>query len=124
LVVGVTPISAADLVPAAVASLIERRPGISIRVLELPFERGRAALKRGEIDLYVGPLQQLGEQSDFSEETVLTDPLCVVVAPSHPLASRRSIKLEQIASENFVLPIGSNALVRQLQALFLTASLP
>ena len=74
--------------------------------------------------MYFGPLQQLGEASDFSEETVVTDPLCVVVAASHPLASRRSLKLDRVSSYDWVLPIGSNALVRQLQALFLTASLP
>jgi DNA-binding transcriptional LysR family regulator len=124
LIVGVTPITAVEIVPAAVSRLAERRPGVSIRILELPFERGRAALKRGEIDLYVGPLQQLGEPSDFSEETILTDPLCVVVASSHPLAARRSLTLEKISPHNWALPIGSNALVRQLQALFLTASLP
>lgn len=124
LTVGVTPISAAELVPSAVARLIRRRPSSSIRILELPFERGRAALKRGEIDLYVGPLQQLGEASDLSEETVITDPLCVVVGARHPLASRRSLKLTQLPQRDIVLPIGSNALVRQLQALFLTASLP
>lgn len=123
LVVGVTPITAAELVPRAVARLTEKHRGLSIRIMELPFERGRAALKRGEIDLYVGPLQQLGEPSEFAEETIVTDPLCVVVATSHPLARRRSLRLEQIALEDFVLPIGSNALVRQLQALFLTASL-
>lgn len=123
LIVGVTPITAAELVPRAVAKLTEKRRGLSIRIMELPFERGRAALKRGEIDLYVGPLQQLGEPSEFAEETIVTDPLCVVVGKSHPLGRRRTLALDQVASQDFVLPIGSNALVRQLQALFLTASL-
>ena len=87
LIVGVTPITAAVIVPTAVSRLAERRPGVLIRILELPFERGRAALKRGEIDLYVGPLQQLGEPTDFSEETIVADPLCVVVASSAPAGS-------------------------------------
>lgn len=124
LIVGVTPISAVDLVPRAIARLIALRPGASIRILELPFELGRAALRRGEIDMYVGPLQQLGETSDFLERTILSDPLCVVVSRKHPLASRRSISLKEISNYNWVLPTGSSALVRQLEALFLTASLP
>ena len=124
LTVGVTPISAAELVPSAVARLVRERPASSIRILELPFERGRAALKRGEIDLYVGPLQQLGEASDLLEETVIADPLCVVVGAAHPLTSRRSLKLTQLPRGDIVLPVGSNALVQQLQALFLTACLP
>jgi len=40
------------------------------------------------------------------------------------LASRRSISLKEISNYNWVLPTGSSALVRQLEALFLTASLP
>lgn len=124
LIVGVTPITAAELVPHAISRLIARRPNASIRIVELPFERGRAALKRGEIDVYVGPLQQLGESSDLLEETIFADPLCVVVSPKHPLASRRSIQLKELSHCSWALPIGSNALLRQLQALFLTASLP
>jgi molybdate transport repressor ModE-like protein len=124
LVVGVTPVSAADLVPMAVADLKSRQPNVSIRILELPFELGRAALKRGEIDLYVGPLQQLGQSSDFHEETVVRDPLCAVVSITHPLASRRSIGLKEASRFEWALPTGSNALMRQLQALFLAASLP
>ena len=124
LVIGVTPVTAADLVPRAVGRLMKREPQASIRILEMPFERGRAALKRGEIDLYVGPLQQLGESSDFNEETLVQDPLYVVVAADHPLASGRAVTLQDASAFEWALPIGSNALVRQLQALFLTASLP
>ena len=124
LIVGVTPVSAADLVPMAVAELKTHQPSVSVRLLELPFELGRAALKRGEIDLYVGPLQQFGQTSDFHEETVVQDPLCVVVSVGHPLATRRSIGLKEASRHAWVLPTGSNALMRQLQALFLTASLP
>src|SRR6476660_9047375 len=56
LVIGVTPVAAAQLVPRALRLLRQEVPNLSASVLEMAFADAMPALLQGHLDLMVGPV--------------------------------------------------------------------
>jgi DNA-binding transcriptional LysR family regulator len=121
LVIGVTPISAASLVPEALGRLKQAIPRLSVSVIEGVFDEGRSLLHAGEIDLFVGPVGIFPGSDEIVEHPLATDPLDVIMRPQHPMASGASISLRKLRNADWVLPSEGGAFQRQLEALFISA---
>jgi molybdate transport repressor ModE-like protein len=121
LLIGVTPIAAAQLVPRALRLLRQETPNLSASVLEMAFADAMPALLKGQIDLMVGPVGVYAKVDGVEEERLTTDPFAVIVRSGHPLRRRRSISLRELADAAWVLPNDQSAFHHQLEALFIVA---
>jgi DNA-binding transcriptional LysR family regulator len=123
LVIGVTPVAAASLVPRALAQIKREMPSLAVRVHEAVFKEGMEGLMNGSLDLMVGPIGVYPPVEGIEEQPLTVDPFCIVVRASHFLAKRRSVSLRQLTDAQWVLPSDNSAFHRQLEALFVVAGL-
>jgi LysR family transcriptional regulator, regulator for genes of the gallate degradation pathway len=121
LAVGVTPVTAAGIVPRAVGLLKRETPAVSVAILQGLEEDHMAMLAIGKLDLVVGPVGVYPAAAEIVEEALIPDPLSVIVRTRHPLAVRKSLSLQDLRDTDWALPSERSAFRRQLEALFLTA---
>ncbi|MGE4338893.1 MAG: LysR family transcriptional regulator [Pigmentiphaga sp.] len=86
--VGVGPLSAATLLPAAIADLRHRGSSLRVAVVDRPVRMLGDMLTSGETGVVLGALDAItsGAQA-FDTQLLLEDTLCVVGSASHPLAA-------------------------------------
>ena len=118
--IGVTPVTAANLVPQALGRLHRETPNISVSVLE-GLDEAMTALHDGEVEIVVGPIAVFPASRELIEEPLVSDPLGVVMRARNPLARRRSLSLRDLRAVSWALPSERSAFRRQLEALFVTA---
>jgi DNA-binding transcriptional LysR family regulator len=98
--------AAAQLLAPLAATLRSTRPLLEVQVLEANPSRCFDLLVAERIDLAVIVAMQAdtyGEDDPRFEQTVLLDdPLDVIVPSTHPLASRETVTLEELASEPWI----------------------
>jgi LysR family transcriptional regulator, regulator for genes of the gallate degradation pathway len=123
LVIGVTPVAAADLVPRALARLRWEMPNAVVSIVEMVFSEAMDALLKGVVDMVVGPVGVYPRVEGVEEERLATDPLSVIVRAGHALSHRRATSLHQLQNVQWVLPSDRSAFHRQLEALFVTVGL-
>jgi DNA-binding transcriptional LysR family regulator len=119
--IGVTPVTAATLVPQALGRLHRENPNISVSILEGVLDEAMTALHDGEVEIVVGPIAVYPASRDLVEEPLVNDPLGIVMRAQHPLARRRSLSLKSLREVSWALPSERSAFRRQLEALFVTA---
>lgn len=93
----------APILPPLVQAYRERYPDVELQFSEMNPDAQFVAFNEGKLDLgFSRPLP--GEQRPyFEEEMIYSDYLVAVLPPKHPLASERTIQLQKLASEAFVL---------------------
>ena len=123
LVIGVTPVAAAHLVPKAVGLLKAEAPNLAVSIVETVFSEAMEALLKGAIDVMVGPIGVYPKMNGIEEEALAIDPFAVIVRERHPLGNKRSISLRTLSDGQWVLPSEQSAYRRQLEALFVVAGL-
>jgi LysR family transcriptional regulator, regulator for genes of the gallate degradation pathway len=119
--IGVTPVTAATLVPQALGRLHRENPNISVSILEGVLDEAMTALHDGEVEIVVGPIAVYPASRDLVEEPLVNDPLGIVMRARHPLARHRSLSLKSLREVSWALPSERSAFRRQLEALFVTA---
>lgn len=87
--VGALPLGRTRLLPAAVARLLRRHPGLQVATVEGSFEFLAAALRSGDVDFILGALRPAEYASDLAGEALLEDRLAVVARRGHPLADAK-----------------------------------
>lgn len=122
LAVGITPITAASLVPKALGLLFEQSPRVAVSLVEGLDDELVAMLRARELDVVVSRLRP-GLKGVDSEPLVLSD-WALITGPRHPLATRSSVTLAEIPTDHWVLPAGGSAFRRQMEMVFASASLP
>ncbi len=114
-----------NLVPAAVALMKQRYPGVVVSVEIDPSRPLVQRLLQGHLDIVVGRVLDSARADDLIYEPLAADePHSVIASAQHPLAGRKELQLEELIEQPWVLPpIGS--LVRdKFAALFLQRGLP
>ncbi len=98
------PSAGASIMPEAIARFRERHPGVALSMdLAEPGE-SEARLKAGEWDLALTVLASMRSGADGLEHLhVLDDPLFVALPAGHALAQRRTLRLEELAREDWML---------------------
>jgi LysR family transcriptional regulator of gallate degradation len=112
LAIGVTPITAAALVPEALALLLKDTPDISVTVTEGLDDELVAMLRARELDLVVSRLRP-GMEEVETEPLVMSD-WALITNPRHPLARRESLSLSEVTGVRWVVPAGGSAFRRQM----------
>ena len=102
--VGTFPSAGARLVPAALAMLAGRHPGLALELHDLEPEDARAALLGDRVDAAVTHEHELLPAQDpgLRREVILREPLVLVVSSDHPHARRRRVRLADLADERWI----------------------
>ncbi|MCP2339806.1 LysR family transcriptional regulator [Actinomadura rupiterrae] len=92
----------AVLVPRALGRFGARHPGVEIRLREGLTERLLPALDAGELDLALVSTHKLGK---LGTDLIALggDPLLVALPKAHRLARRRTVPLDELAGENWIV---------------------
>jgi len=123
LVIGVTPVAVARLVPRTLTRLKREFPSMAVVVHDTVFREAMAGLLDGTIDVMVGPVGVYPKVEGVEEERLVVDPLSIIVRGKHPLTRHRSMSLKNLAGADWVLPSDQSAFHRQIEALFITAGM-
>ena len=99
--VAALPSIAAGILPRAITALAHSYPGITVRVYDGVALTVASMVKSGQADFGISS-QTYGDR-DLTSEILLMDRLCAVVAPSHPLAGRKSLSLRELAKHPLIL---------------------
>jgi molybdate transport repressor ModE-like protein len=102
------PTAGATLVPLAIATFSERHPEVEVSLIEAEPEESLPALRAGDLDVALtfeyGSLPSSAYvplRDELELVHLLDDPMYVALPVDHPLANRRTIRLEQLADESW-----------------------
>ncbi|MFD7769660.1 LysR family transcriptional regulator [Streptomyces sp. NPDC059787] len=80
----------------------QRFPDVHLDIHEMTTAPQTAALREGTID--IGLLREPPDgETEIGFRTILTEPFVAVLPAAHPLAARRTVRLDQLADSPFVL---------------------
>jgi DNA-binding transcriptional LysR family regulator len=104
------PSAAATIAPKAIACFRDRHHAVELALVPAEPEDALAMLRAGEVDVALdirAPF--IGPRNDGIERThLLDDPLYVALPVEHPLAGKRTLKLEDLAEEPWILASTGN----------------
>lgn len=100
--IGALPLARSQLLPIAIASVLQRHPQLQIRSLESPYEELTASLLSGRIDFIVGA-QRAGAGDAFESRSLFEDKAALVARSGHPLARRATLRIGDLAAYPWVL---------------------
>lgn len=97
---GITPTLGPYLMPALIGGLGSELPDLRFYIREgIPAEQARD-LSAGRLDLLVGPAPVVGE--DLAVLPLFDEPMRIVAAPSHPLATATTLSRRDLAGAQFL----------------------
>lgn len=101
--VGYSPMAAAGILPAALANFQEKTPGVKVTLHDLAGDELTTGLLNGSLHLAM-----MAERTDMTAiglqyEELRRYKVCVAMAPDHPLARKRSLRVAQAAAEPLVV---------------------
>jgi DNA-binding transcriptional LysR family regulator len=99
--IGASPSNALTVLPEVCSTLLAQSPKLSLRVAVHDNEALLPALRKGDLDVVVGHKQQVLDP-DLTEISIREDEFVVYCAAAHPLATRKSLLLKDLADERWV----------------------
>jgi molybdate transport repressor ModE-like protein len=99
------PSASATLMTRAMAVFRQRFPNVELEFSEEEPEESFPGLKRGDFDLVVVfdyPNFPLEFDRDTDAEMVYEEPMWVALPPGHPLAAAKSVRIEDLADEDWL----------------------
>lgn len=115
---GGTPAVCAGLLPHAIGAIRTTRPGLRFQVAELESGKLASEVVGRSVDLGIGREHPGGSGSDLAFERLFDDRLFIVAGVQHPLARRKSVKLEETSLHPWALPSADGAVAVHLDAQF------
>jgi DNA-binding transcriptional LysR family regulator len=114
------PTASATLMTSALSRFRKRFPNVELVFSEAEPEDAFPALKRGDFDLAVVfdyPAFPLEFGRDVEAELIYVEPMRIALPPGHPLAAAKSVRVEDLAEEDWLcgaLPSSCRSQVLQL----------
>ncbi len=125
--IGALPLTLVQPLPAALARLRRRLPGVHVRLSEDTVPNLWQRIEAGEFDAMVCRLPALSEHprlpAGVSHRTVGRETLVLVCGRKHPLARRRKLALAELCAFDWVLPPEGSYTRLTIEQLFLRAGL-
>lgn len=100
--IGALPLARTQLLPLAIASVLQRHPRLQVSSLESPYGELTAGLLSGRIDFIVGALRN-NPGDAFSVHALFTDKAALVARAGHPLASKKKLRIGDLQGYPWVL---------------------
>ncbi len=115
--VGVAPFLAIGLLPGVLNRLLDRTPGVHVRVMEGRVPQLYEALLAGDLDAILTTYSSENARSDGAarllHEQLFEAEVWVIAPANHPAARRSRCTWKQLAHERWILP-GAPSLIRKL----------
>ena len=95
----------ATLMTRALSRFRERFPKVELEFMEADPEATFPGLKRGDFDLSIVfdyPAFPLDFSRDVEAELIFEEPMRVALPPGHPLAAAKSVRIEDLAEEDWL----------------------
>jgi len=121
--IGITPVTAVGLVPAALEFLTQQTPNVSVSVTEGLDNEIVSLLRSRELDLVVSRLGVGPHYPDIVELPLIFAGWSLITRTQHPLAGRSSISLNELSDVQWVLPAGGSAFRQQMEVVFTSAGI-
>lgn len=90
----ITPTLAGMLLPQALGSFVQTYPGVKVVIDDCAPEQFSSRVLNEHADFGIGTPENAG--GELSLQTLMRDRLCVVCQPSHPLASLRRVRWQDL----------------------------
>ncbi|WP_354697954.1 HTH-type transcriptional regulator GltC [Paraconexibacter sp. AEG42_29] len=102
------PSAGASVMPRAIAAFRDRHPAVELTLQPAEPDDGVALLRAGEVDiaLIIATAADAGTciyGDSIEEHHLLDDPMYVILPETHALAHRRSLRLEDLTDEQWML---------------------
>jgi DNA-binding transcriptional LysR family regulator len=121
--IGVTPISAAGIIPRALEVLIQTAPKVHVSITEGLDSEIADLLRRGQLDFVVSRIGVGPDHPDLQQETLFNSDWALITRVGHRLSRSPSVKLAELKDANWVLPAGGSAFRQQLERVFAASDL-
>ncbi|MDC7784221.1 LysR family transcriptional regulator [Rhodoplanes sp. TEM] len=121
LAIGITPVSAVQLVPRCIEALLRESPNIGISIVDGLDHEITEMLRTRQLDLLVRRLGIATHFPDIEEEALFEVDWSLITAPDHPLASRGTVRLSDLKDVQWVLPAGGSAFRQQMEQVFMSS---
>src|SRR5215472_552015 len=97
--IGYAPSPTSRFLPPALRAFQSESPGVRVKLHDLSTEEMLTGLRESKLQIafLVKPTTRMLRGVHFEE--VLRDPICLAVAPAHPLARRRTVSMAEVARE-------------------------
>lgn len=100
--VGYAPSLTVQILPRALRTFQTEFPAVRVSLHDFSTEEMIAGLRDGTLDLALRVAPSADEMRGLRFVELARFPLCVAVAPGHPLAKARTLSLEKIAAEPLI----------------------
>jgi DNA-binding transcriptional LysR family regulator len=100
--VGYAPVPTVEILPPALSAFQKAFPRVRVLLHDLSEQELMEGLRNGKLELALMPRGPGAESVGLEFETLRSYPLCVVVAPTHRFARRKTITLEMVAAEPMI----------------------
>lgn len=101
---GSLPLARTSIVPRAIHAWISTTQGVQVRIIDGRYAELLRSLREGDLDCLIGALRHPAPADDVTQESLFDDTLAIVAHPSHPLAQRRNVTLEETLAYPWVAP--------------------
>jgi DNA-binding transcriptional LysR family regulator len=101
--VGYAPSLTARILPATLRTFQSESPRLRVRLHDLSTEEMLAGLRQDELQLAFAARPTPAMLRGLRFEELTRDPVCLAVAPNHPLARRRTVTLADAAREPLIV---------------------
>jgi LysR family transcriptional regulator of gallate degradation len=115
--IGALPLARTLVLPAAIASLLQKYPRLRVRSLESPYEELTAGLLSGRVDFIIGALRHPAGQG-LETTALLQDQTALIARADHPLTKANSPSFEDLERYGWVLSRASAPLRVSLEGFF------
>jgi DNA-binding transcriptional LysR family regulator len=92
----------ATLMPLAIAQFREQHPAIELTMVLGEPEDTEPQLKSGELDLVLGFGSRINQEDGIERKFLIEDPMFLVLPRQHPLATKRNLRLADLADEAWI----------------------
>jgi DNA-binding transcriptional LysR family regulator len=103
-VLGSLPLARTTIVPKAIHAMVSTTQAFQIRVVEGRYPELLRSLREGEIDCLIGALRHPPAADDIEQELLFHDALAIVAHPSHPLAQKQDVDVEETLRYPWIAP--------------------
>ncbi|MCF3594027.1 LysR family transcriptional regulator [Rhodobacteraceae bacterium LMO-12] len=103
-VLGSLPLARTAIVPTATHAMVNARPGMQVRIVDGRYDELLRSLREGDLDCMIGAMRDPAPAEDILQEPLFDDALAIVAHPSHPLAARKGVTLEDTLRYPWVAP--------------------
>ena len=121
--IGTLPLGRTYVVPTAIAHALGQHPGLRVVTFESHYEQLIASLRSGDIDVVFGALRSADSAPGLVTEALFSDRIGIVARSAHPLSRKKTLKLQDLLRQQWILPRPNAPGRRLVDAFFRDAGL-